>query len=304
MARILITGASGLLGANLLMAARAHQHDVIGFYNQHPITFSGTNTVSIDLTDPKAVQRVVTQHTPDWIVHCAAYTSVDWCEDHETEAWRLHVDASRTLAETACENKARLIYISTDAVYGSEHGNHSEDAETKPVNAYARTKLAGEQAIQTVMPEALIVRTTIYGWNFQPKHSLAEWILSELEAGRSINGFDDVLLSPILVNDLSEALLIAMDRDLKGLYNIGGSEACSKYVFAVHLAEVFGLDSALIRCSRIRDVSFRAPRPYNTSMNMDKINRILNTLPNVITGLHRFKELRDSGYVTALRRGR
>ena len=304
MTRLLITGASGLLGSNLILEARARQHVVIGLYGRHPIIFDNVKTEPIDLTDAEAVRRAIAQHAPDWIVHCAAHTNVDWCEDHAEEACRLHVDASRVLAEAACAIKARLISISTDAVYGGEHGNYSEDAETDPINVYAQTKRAGERAVQAAMPDALIVRTTLYGWNFQPKLSLAEWILAELEAGHPINGFDDVLFTPILVNDLADALFAAMDRGLKGIYNMGGSETCSKYAFAVHLANLFGLDSDLIRRAHVAEASFRAPRSRNTAMNTEKINHALNTLPDVLTGLRRFKALRDSGYVATLRRNR
>ena len=303
MARILITGVSGLLGANLAIAAHARQHNVVGLYGQHPVVFDGITTTPIDLTDSIAVTQCLDTHMPDWVIHCAALTNVDWCEQHRRQTRQLHVEATRHLSMAAGQHGIRLAYISTDAVYGGKRDISSENDSTEPINYYAYTKLEGERVVQHHLPDALIARTVMYGWNCQPKQCLAEWMLANLETATPFDGYDDTRFSPILVNDLAEILLTTMEHGISGLYNMGGGEACSKYEFALRLAEVFGLNRELIRRTNMTDAAFHARRPHNTAMTMDKLYRTLKvSLPDVVSGLARFKALRDTGFVDALKK--
>src|SRR5512136_387409 len=97
------------------------------------------------------------------------------------------------------DHGSSMTYISTDAVYRGSDGNYDEGSPADPVNVYGRSKLAGENAVREVLGDPLILRTNIFGWNLQPKHSIAEWFLSGLEAGKRVPGFTDVLFSPLLV---------------------------------------------------------------------------------------------------------
>ena len=136
----------------------------------------------------------------------------------------------------------------------------------------------------------------------QPKTSLAEWILSRLEGGAEVPGFQDVAFCPILVNDLGDVILEMLERRLTGLFHVAGSEACSKYDFALHLAGTFGLDRALVQPTSIEHSHLRAPRPKNTSLCTDRIGRALGRpMPSLDAGLKRFKASRDSGFVAQLK---
>lgn len=301
MGRVLITGAGGLLGANLALAA-LERHAVVAAHGRHAVAIPGAESIGVDLTDEAACGALVAQTRPDWIIHCAANTNVDACEREPDAAYDLHVTASRYLAEHASKCGAGMVYISTDAVYCGECGDYSEDEAGRAVNVYARTKLEGEHAVMDTLPDALIVRTTLYGWNVQPKQSLAEWALAELEAGRSIRGFTDAVFSPILANDLAGVLLDAVEQRLHGVYNVAGREPCSKHAFVTRLAEVFGLDTGLIAPARLEDGGFAARRAHNVSMRVEKIERALGrAMPSLDEGLCRFKALRDAGYVDRLK---
>jgi dTDP-4-dehydrorhamnose reductase len=209
----------------------------------------------------------------------------------------VNVEMSGRLAALAAQTGAQFVYISSDSVFDGVRGSYAEEDQVKPVNAYARSKLDGETAVR-----ALVVRTNIYGWNMQPKTGLAEWILSQLESGSEVPGFQDVIFCPILVNDLGDAILEMLERKLSGLYHVAGSEPCSKYEFALHLAGTFGLDKALVRPSSIEQSTLQAPRPKNTSLRTARIHRALGrAMPSLDAGLLRFKALRDSGFVARLR---
>ncbi len=291
-----------MLGANLVDAVEKQHHSLVALSHNHSLNRPGIDQICADLRVEETVDRLLQSLQPAWIIHCAALTNVDQCEDDPDEAWRVNVEMTRHLAAAACRVRARMIYISTDSVFDGETGQYCEDDTPGPLNVYAKSKLAGESVVHEELKESLIIRTNIFGWNARDKLSLAEWILGRLEASQTINAFVDVIFSPILVNDLSRIILDMLKRELSGLYHVAGSEVCSKYEFAVHLANVFGLDERLVLPASVASSELKAPRPRNTSLQTTRICRALSeSMPDVHSGLQRFKALRDSGYVKELK---
>lgn len=291
--RILVTGASGLLGFSVLTAAVERGIDSIGVYHQHPIRHSSGATVQANLEDRRAVRALMADTRPTWVIHCAAFTQVDEAEKCPERAAKTNVDASRFLAAAAREFGARMLYVSTDSVFDGQRSGYTEEDAPAPIHAYGRTKLAGELAVQTELADALIVRTCIYGWSPQEKPSLAQWLLRRLESFEVTPGFTDVTFSPIFAGDLSEVMIEMLHLGFTGLYHVAGAESCTKHDFAVRLACAFGLDPALIRRCTLAEAALTAPRPRNTSLCVEKISRALvQTLPDVEKGLHHFKARR------------
>lgn len=260
MSRLLVTGASGLLGANLVLTA-AGTHEVVALCYRYPIRMDGVKTVMADLTQPGAALRIFREAVPEWVVHCAAATDVDACEEDPEWADRLNRGMAGDVAAAARDIGAKLVHISTDAVFDGETGNYTEGDVPQPINVYGRTKLAGENAVLDAHPNAVVIRTNIFGWNVQPKQSLAEWFLAHLEAGQPCDGFHDVWVTPILVNDLAEILLRMLAAGSQGLYHVAGADCVSKHQFGTMLAEVFGLDGSLIRPISVDEAGLRARRP-------------------------------------------
>ncbi len=245
---------------------------------------------------------MLTSLQPTHIVHCAAATNVDWCEDHPNEASAINSEAPAFLARLAQELKSHFVYISTDAVFDGKQGNYSETDTPAPVNVYGETKLHGEQQVLQGSPLPLAIRVNIYGWNAQPKLSLAEWILSRLDSGKTVPGFTDVHFTPLLVNDLAELLLAMLDRGLSGLYHVVGSERVSKFEFARRVALVFGFDPEQVIPAQVAKAGLRAARPSDLSLSTRKISGALDrSMPDVESGLRRFRALRDAGYPQQLK---
>jgi dTDP-4-dehydrorhamnose reductase len=299
---VAVTGALGLLGANLVanIAGRGFRTSAIdreGFPD-----WPRVESVSCDLSDVRRSTELLEKLQPSCIVHCAALTNVDWCESHPEGTWDINVEMSRHLAATAGRIGASFVYISSDSVFDGTSGGYTETDPTGPVNVYARSKLAGEIAVRDALGESLVLRTNIYGWNMQSKFSLAEWILNQMESRSRFPGFQDVVFCPLLVNDLGDCILEMLERRLTGLYHLTASDACSKYEFAVRLAEVFGLDASLVQPSTVGDCVLQAARPKNTSLNTGRTARALGRpTPTVAAGLQRFKALRETGYVAHLK---
>jgi len=257
---------------------------------------------SVDLRDGFATRRLLTRLRPEGILHCAAATNVDWCEDHPEEAESLNGQVSGDLAETAAELGARFVYVSTDAVFDGEAGNYSEEDEPSPPNAYGRSKLHGERQVSDRNPQSAVARVNIYGWNAQDKVSLAEWVLNRLVEGLEVPGFSDVHFTPMLATDLAELLLAMLDQGLTGVYHVGGSEKVSKYRFARLVAEAFGFDPERVSSGRLAEAGLRAQRPQDTSLNTAKTRAALRReLPDAMSGIRSFLEQRENGYAQGLK---
>jgi dTDP-4-dehydrorhamnose reductase len=294
---ILVTGASGLLGVALVTQACDAGREVAGICHQHVLQIPGAPMHCLDLRDGEAAGRLLERLRPRSVIHCAAATNVDWCEKFPAEAEVLNVAASRALAEAAARVNAKFLYISTDSVFDGSRGEYREDDSALPVNAYARSKLRAEQEVKRAHPDATVARVTIYGWNAQPKCSLAEWILAGLRNGKPVPGFTDVHFSPILANDLAEVLLAMLDCNMSGIYHVVGAERCSKYEFARSLAAEFGLDQNLVKPTLLREARMPAPRPLDISLDTAKISQALGRkMPNVTAGLRKFRTLEEQGY--------
>jgi dTDP-4-dehydrorhamnose reductase len=289
---ILITGASGLLGSSLLMRAVGQNREVVGLCRRHDLSIAGAEIRAVDLTDSTATRKVIADLRPSAIIHCAAATNVDWCEDHPQEAAAINIAVSAHLAQLAKEINAQLIHISTDSIFDGERGEYSENDGPSPLNVYAQTKFQAEIEVLRYCPSALIARVNFYGWNFQNKSSLPEWVLDQLSKGNPVPGFTDVFFCPMLANDLAELLLAMLDRGLIGIYNVVGSERISKYEFAARLATLFGFDPARVIPTSIAGAQLRAPRPRDTALNTRKISSALGLpMPDIASGLQKFKAL-------------
>jgi dTDP-4-dehydrorhamnose reductase len=299
---ILVTGASGLLGASFVSMAREQSREVVGLYHRHPVHVDGVKLLAADLTDQAETRRLFQELGPSGVVHCAAATNVDWCEEHPDEAHRVNVMVPAAIAEICSACDARLLYISTDAVFDGERGNYAETDTPGPVNIYAKTKLQGEREVLRQNPAAAIARVNLYGWNAQNKQSLAEWILKQLTLGSRVPGFSDVFFCPILANDLADVLLALLDQNLAGLYHVVGSESVSKYEFARRVASTFGFNPGQVVPTHLADAGLKAQRPRNTSLNTGKICAALGRpMPDVAAGLRRFAQLRASGYADRIK---
>lgn len=303
--RLLVTGVSGLLGSNLAWLA-AEDHAVTGVLRgARAVAVPGRTPFAVieaDLTVPGQAERVLELARPDAIVHCAALTSVDYCEEHPEEAYRVNVQASAMLARAAANQGAQMLYISTDSVFDGACGSYCEEDAPNPINVYARTKLEGEQAVHQAHPNALTARVNFYGWSWQGSRSLAEFFFNHLAAGQAVQGYHDVIFCPLLVNDMVSIFLRMLQRRLSGLYHVVSAECQSKYDFARMIAAAFGLDENLIMPASFRSGNHQASRSPLLTLNAEKLACALGEdLPGQWPAMQRFAELYRLGYPQSLR---
>lgn len=288
MTRILVTGASGLLGLNFCLQF-ATRHDIVGCINTHGLRGVPFQVVTADLSQPGSGERLLLETKPEWVLHCAALANLEACEKDTSLAQRLNAELPGELARTAARLGIGFTHISTDAVFDGIRGNYTEADQPHPVNVYSRTKLEGEQAVAEANPQAIIARVNFYGWSLSGKRSLAEYFFNNLSVGRDVNGFKDVYFCPLQVLDLGDILMQMQTQNLQGLYHVLSPEQLSKYDFGVRLACRFGLDENRVKPIMWREGGLTAVRSPNLTLRVDKLaNDLHQELPGIEDGLKRF----------------
>lgn len=294
--KVLVTGASGLLGLNLGFQT-AGRYRITGVTNSHALMNAPFEVVNADLGVPGTIARILERARPDFVIHAAALANIDICEKKPDVSHRLNAELPGEVAEACARHNVRLIHISTDAVFDGLKGGYTEDDAPNPQSIYTRDKLAGELAVAAVYPQAAIARVNFYGWSLLGKRSLAEFFYNNLKAGQPVNGFTDVLFCPLLANDLAELLLEMLEKGLRGIYNVLSREYLSKYQFGLNVARSFGLDESLITPVSVLDGGLVARRSPNLSVSVAKLETALgHPLPGQAEGVEKFYQLFCQGY--------
>ncbi len=294
--RILITGASGLLGLNLALAALP-VHQVIGV-DRSRLRGVPFELLNLDLLEKGAMERMFASSKPEVLIHCAALADVDACQADPAGSHRLNAVLPGELA-AGCEKRSiPMIQISTDAVMdGTRPGFYTEEDVPNPLGVYAQTKLEGEQAVLEVNPGAILARVNFFGWSLTGQRSLAEFFVNELREGKPVNGFTDVYFCPMFVDDLAQILLQMLEKGLAGLYNVVGSEVLTKYEFGLSIAHQFGYDPGLIIPSSVDRSNLVVPRSHNLRLSVHKLSTALGRpIPGFSTGLVKFYTQYQQGY--------
>lgn len=291
--KILITGANGLLGQKTTELFRHEtQHEVI-LTDLHENAFEsrGFDYFPMDITKKDEVKDAVKKYLPDIIINTAAFTNVDGCETERELSWKVNVDAVKNFIIASRINSSKIIHISTDYVFDGKTGNYSETSKPAPLSYYGKSKLAGENALITSGIDFTIIRTMIiYGTGKNLRPNFAVWLINMLSENNQVKIVDDQFGMPTMVDDLGWALVKIVDLNKSGIYHVCGSEYCSRFEFAVKLAEVFKLNENLIMPVKTGDLNQAAERPMNSSFILLKAETDLGIKPlNVTEGLNLLK---------------
>lgn len=287
--RVLVTGASGSLGW-ALSRALAPRCKVTGTHLSHPEVPEGVTSLRLDLGgDLDFIAPAVASVGPDVIVHTAAMSDPDRCEQDPKAAFRVNFEATHEIALAASRQGSRLVYVSTDLVFDGRRGNYSEEDAPRPLSIYGTSKLRGEESAAAGCPGALVVRSTlIYGFGSPSSKTFLARLLEVLGQGRRMQLFTDQMRNPVLVDDLAAAIVCGLEKDLVGLYHVGGSESASRYDFAIAACRVFGLDEDLLVPVTMEDAVFPARRPRDATLDITRFVEATGLRPSgLLEGLQR-----------------
>ncbi len=288
MRKLLVTGASGLLG-NWAVALAERDYQVTPTDIIEP---PFPNAVKADLTEAEGVRRLFLNLKPDVVIHTASETNVDRCETERERAWKINVEGTRNIAEGCMETGAKLVCISTDYVFDGEKGLYDEEDAPNPIDFYGLTKLEGEKQAMKRLKNCTVLRTSVLYGRHPVKQDFATWVINKLKQQQEITVVDDHFNSPTLAENLAEMALEVAALDLQGLFHTSGCERISRYEFARRIAETFKLDSSLIKPIKMSELkAWIAKRPRDSSLSTKKIQQQLKTKPlSINEGLGKLKE--------------
>lgn len=300
--RLLVTGTSGLLGLNLSWIAHKSGHEVFGWVNSRLLSHTPFKVDTVDLLDTSLISDKIDSIHPDAIIHCAAVANLEVAESNPDMAYRINTLASGEIASLATRHNIKLIYISTDAVFNGVKGNYVETDTPEPNNVYAKSKLAGEWAVEEANPDAIIARVNFFGWSLSGQRSLAEFFFNRLQAGLPMNGFTDVFFCPLYVEHLSKILLDMINSNLSGLYHVISPQTISKYEFGLSIAKRFNFNPSLISPKSVKESDLQAVRSLNLTLFPEKLQQALGKkLPNQAESLEAFYDSWLAGLPNILR---
>lgn len=271
--RVLVIGASGQVGHEVLAHCAAQGHAVLG---------TGYRSLNegrrrLDLGDEAAVRTLVTEWGPEAVVLTGAATNVDYCETHREEAHRINVLGPRYVAEAVRSIGARLVHLSTDYVFDGLSGPYSEDDPPHPISYYGQTKWEGEQAVQEIAPHWALVRTTwVFSYLPESKNFFMQ-VLKAMRNGEPIHAYRDQIGNPTLANNLARAVVEIAERGVQGTYNIVGTDRVSRVEYVQRIADAFDLDRRLIHEADARTRPQPAKRPVEGGLKTDKAAAALST---------------------------
>lgn len=275
--KILITGASGLLGHALVQQAAAKGYDVCSLYHEHKPQ-SG-RTIQLDLTDEGAVNECVQRERPAIVINTASITDVDLCEREPELAKRVNGTAAGLLADACNGIKAFLVQLSTDYVFDGSRGNYNENDDPAPVNQYGSSKLLGEQLVLGYENTCVARASVVFGWGRSFRPNLATWLYDKLSKGEHVNVVSDQFASPTLNMNLASMIVELAERGTRGIVHTAGATRASRYDFAIGLAKQFNFDTKLVTPVKSESSSWSARRPRDSSLDVMKAREALNKKP-------------------------
>jgi dTDP-4-dehydrorhamnose reductase len=258
---VLIIGSNGQLGNEIRVASA-----------QYPkFNYIFTDVAELDICDKATLETFVKANAVDAIVNCAAYTAVDKAEDDVDLCYKINRDAVRNIAEVAAAHNLKVIHISTDYVFdGTSHVPLTEDMSTAALGVYGKSKLEGEQELQTFCPISVIIRTSwlysSFGGNF---------VKTMIKLGTerdNLNVIFDQVGTPTYAADLAEAILQVLSAAsfVPGIYHYSNEGVCSWYDFTKRIHKLACV-SCNVKPIETKDYPTRTPRPHYSVLNKSKI---------------------------------
>ena len=256
---ILITGILGQLG-----------YDLAKEFTKRGVEYIAPSLEELELTTEAGAKNFILDKKPEMVVHCAAYTAVDKAESEAELALTVNGLGTRWVAEACREVGAKMIYISTDYVFGGDGKTPYEvNDEKKPMNVYGRSKLLGEDAVTAVVDEHFIVRTSwVFGIN---GNNFIKTMLKLGQTKKKLNVVNDQIGSPTYTPDLAKLLADMSETDKYGTYHATNEGFCSWADFAREIFEQAGLD---VEVDGIPTIEYPTParRPFNSRLSKKSLD--------------------------------
>jgi dTDP-4-dehydrorhamnose reductase len=293
---ILITGSNGLLGQKLVTL---FQENNIPFWatsrgENRLSNLSDKNFISLDIQNAKEIEDVFEKIDIFAVIHTAAMTQVDDCENQKNLCIDLNVNATLYLAEICAKKDIFFVHLSTDFIFDGKEGPYTEEAQPNPLSFYGESKYFSEKVLQhTPKLRYAIARTVlVYGIaEAMSRSNIILWVRKSLMEGKTIQVVNDQWRTPTLAEDLAMGCYLLATHQKTGIFNISGIELLTPFDMAVATADFFGLDKSLIEETDGSKFQQTAQRPPRTGFILDKAMNQIGYKPHAfVEGLEILKK--------------
>ncbi|MCU0588050.1 MAG: SDR family oxidoreductase [Syntrophobacteraceae bacterium] len=273
MRRLLITGAGGFLGWNLCSLLAA-EWEVVGIVRSRAAALESVRGIVLDLTDSVRLRQVFHEVRPDGVIHAAAMAKPDDCELHPRESARINVDTPILLAGLCAQARIPLVFTSSDLVFDGRNPPYREEDPVSPVSLYGEQKARAEAGILERYPDAAVCRMALmFGDGGPHGESFLGPMLRAMRRGDELKLFVDEVRTPLWGRDAAMGLALALHR-ASGILHLGGTERISRYHFGLMIRDALDIRGSRLTPSHQRDVSTRAPRPPDVSLDISRARRL------------------------------
>jgi len=259
---ILVIGAKGMLGRDLMgiLPSSFPNDEILGW-----------DIEEIDIQEEDTLFKIE-KLRPDIVINIAAHTNVDGCESDEEKAFAINAEGAKHAALAALKCQAKMVYLSTDYVFdGNKREPYLETDPPHPLNVYGRSKLRGEQYVQELLKDALIIRTQWlygkYGKNFVTS------ILRQASEKRTLSIVNDQTGSPTYTIDLAKAIVVLIQYGTRGIFHVANSDLCTWYIFGQAILKLSGMDKVRVVPISSKELGLPAIRPSYSVLNCQKLKK-------------------------------
>jgi dTDP-4-dehydrorhamnose reductase len=269
MKKLLVTGASGFIGSNFCKLY-SDTYKIYGLYSQHAIHYPGVEAVKADITNEEEVKALFKKLKPDAVLHLAALSDPNYCQQNPDLSLETHVIATEYLASESAQLRIPFVFASTDLVFDGKNAPYKETAVPNPISTYGTHKAIAEHAVHDIYPNAVVCRQPLmYGIGYGNGQSFLQSMLDKFRTGQQVYLFTDEYRTTISARNACEGLALCLE-DAEGTIQLSSDNRVSRYEFGKVVADVFGFDKNLIVKSKRKDVQMRAPRPKDVSLVNEK----------------------------------
>ncbi len=281
---VIITGVNGFLGQHLSLFLNNKSISVIAT-GRGPCRIENKNLKEVkyipaDISKASEANNLILQNKPDWVIHCAAMSKPNDCNANREECILQNVTATQHIIDSCKNTGTKLIYLSTDFIFG-ENGPHSEEDIPNPLNFYGESKLMAETLVNNSGLHWAIVRPVlIYGKQLPgTPPSFLHWVKSSLENRKPIKIVNDQFRTPTLVTDICDGIYRIINQNQQGVFHLSGNEILTPYQMSIMLANEYKLDESLI--TPVTSDNFPEPvkRAKHSGLKNDKAKKVLGFNP-------------------------
>lgn len=282
---LLVLGANGLLGSNVVASSLARRGSPTAAYHSEPPAID-VETVQFDIVDDDRFATLLDVQEPDAIVNCAAMTGVDDCEGEPERAREVNGRAPGRLAHRAADRSIEFVQVSTDYVFDGRSGSpYDEAAQTNPIQMYGESKLLGEQEVKSEHPAPLVVRLS-FVWGRRGDDGRLEgfpaWVRNRLRHGESVDLFTDQYVTPTRAEVAAKAILDLLSHEVSGTHHVACRSCATPFEIGEGVADVLGESTDRLRAGSMDDLDRPATRPRYSCLDVSlvegELDRRLPTL--------------------------